>query len=137
MRLEAAYGDTDGDREMLALAEEAGLSGLRGQRHETRPRPRTWTGSSDLLSRLRALGGLKEKKRGCFYFKSKGFLHFHEDPKGMFADLRQVDTRDDRRMKVDTEAGRAACRDALIKHCSDDRCLALSRCRPRRRRGRA
>lgn len=55
-----------------------------------------------LLVRLRQLGTLKERKRGCFYFKSRGFVHFHEDPKGMFADLRQVDARDDRRMKVDT-----------------------------------
>jgi hypothetical protein len=57
-----------------------------------------------LLGRLRALGALRERKRGCFYFKSKGFVHFHEDPKGMFADLRQIDTRDDRRVKVDTSA---------------------------------
>lgn len=57
-----------------------------------------------LLARLRGLGALKERKRGCFYFKSKGFVHFHEDPKGMFADLRQIDTRDDRRVKVDTSA---------------------------------
>ena len=40
-----------------------------------------------LLEQVRALGGLKEKKRGCFYLKSKSFLHFHEDPKGMFADI--------------------------------------------------
>ena len=64
-----------------------------------------------VLIRLRALGGLKERKRGCFYFKSKGFVHFHEDPKGMFADLRQIDSRDDRRMKVDTRAEQ----DALIE----------------------
>ena len=64
-----------------------------------------------LLVRLRALGALKERKRGCFYFKSKGFVHFHEDPKGMFADLRQIDSRDDRRIKVDT----AAEQDALIE----------------------
>ncbi len=64
-----------------------------------------------LLARLRALGALKERKRGCFYFKSKGFVHFHEDPKGMFADLRQIDSRDDRRIKVDT----AAEQDALIE----------------------
>jgi hypothetical protein len=64
-----------------------------------------------LLVRLRALGALKERKRGCFYFKSKGFVHFHEDPKGMFADLRQVDTRDDRRLKVDTPTEQ----DALIE----------------------
>ena len=63
-----------------------------------------------LLVRLRQLGVLKERKRGCFYFKSKGFVHFHEDPKGMFADLRQHDSRDDRRLKVDTPAEQ----DALI-----------------------
>ena len=54
-----------------------------------------------LLVRLRELGVLKERKRGCFYFKGKGFVHFHEDPKGMFADIRQAESRDDRRMKVD------------------------------------
>lgn len=41
-----------------------------------------------LLVRLRALPGLKEKSRGVFYWKSKAFLHFHEDPAGLFADLR-------------------------------------------------
>jgi hypothetical protein len=57
-----------------------------------------------LLVRLRQLGTLRERKRGCFYFKSKGFVHFHEDPQGMFADLRQRDSKDDRRFKVDTPA---------------------------------
>ena len=42
----------------------------------------------DLLADLRGFGGLKEKKRGVFYCKSKAFLHFHEDPAGLFADLR-------------------------------------------------
>ena len=43
-----------------------------------------------LIERLRALPGMVEKKRGVFYFKSRAFLHFHEDPKGMFADIREV-----------------------------------------------
>ena len=51
--------------------------------------------------RAAAAGLLKEKKRGCFYLKSKGFLHFHEDPKGMFADI------EDDRIKVDDPAGAA------------------------------
>ncbi|HEY1425868.1 MAG TPA: hypothetical protein VGF50_04275 [Caulobacteraceae bacterium] len=57
-----------------------------------------------LLQEVRAAGAgvLKEKKRGCFYVKSKGFLHFHEDPKGMFADI------EDDRIKVDDPAGAAA-----------------------------
>jgi hypothetical protein len=41
-----------------------------------------------LLAKLRAIDGLKEKKRGVFYVKSSAFLHFHEDPTGLFADLR-------------------------------------------------
>lgn len=40
-----------------------------------------------LLAQVRALGGIKEVKRGVFYRKSKAFLHFHEDPTGLFADL--------------------------------------------------
>jgi len=51
--------------------------------------------------RAAAAGLLKEKKRGCFYLKSKGFLHFHEDPKGMFADI------GDDRVQVDDPAGAA------------------------------
>ena len=48
-----------------------------------------------LLVQLRALPGLVEKKRGVFYRKSRAFLHFHEDPKGMFADLSEPDERID------------------------------------------
>jgi hypothetical protein len=55
-----------------------------------------------LLAQIRALAVLKEKKRGCFYLKSRGFLHFHEDPKGMFADI------GDDRVRVDEPAGAAA-----------------------------
>jgi hypothetical protein len=41
-----------------------------------------------LLVELRALEGLVEKRPGVFYRKSAAFLHFHEDPAGMFADVR-------------------------------------------------
>jgi hypothetical protein len=41
-----------------------------------------------ILDEIRRLGGLKEKKRGAFYRGSIGFLHFHEDPAGFFADLK-------------------------------------------------
>jgi hypothetical protein len=57
-----------------------------------------------LLGRLRALPGLIERKRGTFYVKSKAFLHFHEDPAGMFADVRAADGKDFDRLKVDTAA---------------------------------
>jgi hypothetical protein len=42
---------------------------------------------ADLLDRIRTRDGIREKKHGVFYRKSKPFLHFHEDPAGMFADL--------------------------------------------------
>jgi hypothetical protein len=44
-------------------------------------------GLSELLDKIRLIEGLKEKKLGIFYRKSKSFLHFHEDPAGLFADL--------------------------------------------------
>ena len=60
----------------------------------------------DLLARLRVMPGLKEKNRGTFYRGSRAFLHFHEDPAGLFADLR---IRDDfQRMRVSTKSERAA-----------------------------
>ena len=60
----------------------------------------------DLLTQLRALPGLTEKKRGVFYRRSKSFLHFHEDPKGMFADLAGADGLDER-IDVTDAAGQA------------------------------
>jgi hypothetical protein len=41
-----------------------------------------------LLAALRALPGLREHNRGVFYRASRAFLHFHEDPAGLFADIR-------------------------------------------------
>jgi len=41
-----------------------------------------------LLNVIRKNDELKEKKPGIFYKQSKAFLHFHEDPSGMFADLK-------------------------------------------------
>ena len=41
-----------------------------------------------LLERLRALGGLKEKRHGVFYRGSRAFLHFHEDAGALYADVR-------------------------------------------------
>jgi len=58
----------------------------------------------DLLAQVRSLQGLVEKKRGVFYRKSRAFLHFHEDPKGMFADISDPDERID----VTEPSGQAA-----------------------------
>lgn len=46
---------------------------------------------SDLLDQIRRRQGLHEKKLGIFYRKSKAFLHFHEDPTGIFADISEGD----------------------------------------------
>jgi hypothetical protein len=43
---------------------------------------------SELLDHLRSIEGLVEKRPGVFYRRSKAFLHFHEDPAGIFVDLR-------------------------------------------------
>lgn len=42
---------------------------------------------SDLLDQIRLRPGIKERGLGIFYRKSKSFLHFHEDPAGVFADI--------------------------------------------------
>lgn len=59
-----------------------------------------------LLVSLRALGVLKEKKRGVFYKGSQACLHFHEDAAGLFADIRSG--KDFDRYRVSTAKERAA-----------------------------
>lgn len=59
-----------------------------------------------LLTALRALPGLKERSRGTFYRKARAFLHFHEDPKGLFADLRDAAGVDFERLDVTEDAAR-------------------------------
>lgn len=60
-----------------------------------------------LLAALRGVADLKEKSRGVFYRASKAFLHFHEDPAGLFADVRGA-SGDFDRYRVETDAERAA-----------------------------
>jgi hypothetical protein len=63
-----------------------------------------------LLTRVRALDGLSEKARGVFYRKSRAFLHFHEDPSGLHADIR-VSGDDFQRHRVEADGEQ----DALIE----------------------
>jgi hypothetical protein len=58
-----------------------------------------------LLQDLRKVSFLVERKRGIFYRGSKAFLHFHEDPSGMHADVRVGDDFD--RYRVETRSERA------------------------------
>jgi hypothetical protein len=63
------------------------------------------------LAEIRRLGTLKEKTRGVFYRRSRAILHFHEDPKGIFADLHV--SADWLRVPVNTPAERVALLRAL------------------------
>jgi hypothetical protein len=60
-----------------------------------------------LLAELRDVEGLREKKRGTFYRGSSAFLHFHEDPAGLFADARLAGP-DFTRLRVSTAAEQRA-----------------------------
>ena len=56
-----------------------------------------------LLFELRRLRLLKEKNRGIFYRGASAFLHFHEDPAGLFADVK-LDGPDFSRRRVSTKS---------------------------------
>lgn len=57
-----------------------------------------------LLSRLRGHPGLGlvERTPGSFYRRSKAWLHFHEDPAGLFADVK-LDGAVFTRMRITTQ----------------------------------
>jgi hypothetical protein len=59
---------------------------------------------NDLLTQLRKLEPLKERKVGVFYLKNNTFLHFHEDPTGIYGDVRIGD--DWQRYRVSNQAER-------------------------------
>jgi len=59
-----------------------------------------------LIVDLRALPGLTEKRPGVFYRGAKAFLHFHEDPAGLFCDARLGGAAFDR-FRVSTAGERA------------------------------
>lgn len=58
-----------------------------------------------LLDCVRALGRLTERTPGSFYLRSSAFLHFHEDPQGLFADVK-LDGKTFARFAVDSAAQR-------------------------------
>jgi len=57
-----------------------------------------------LLAQIRELPGLTERSRGVFYRKGRAFLHFHEDPAGLFADLRDAAGEDFERLDVTADS---------------------------------
>lgn len=57
----------------------------------------------DLLAELRKLPDLVERSRGVFYRRSRAYLHFHEDPSGLHADVRSGDEFARHRVQSRTE----------------------------------
>jgi hypothetical protein len=80
-------------------------------RHAT---PATLDALEPCLAELRSFAELREKKRGTFYRGSRAFLHFHEDPAGLFADVR-LGGDDFTRLRVSTRAEQRALVAALRK----------------------
>ena len=74
-----------------------------GMRHIT---PERLADLEPLLRQLRQVAGLIERKPGVFYRRSRAFLHFHEDPAGLFADVRFAHEFD--RHRVSTAREQAA-----------------------------
>ncbi|MCZ6463167.1 MAG: hypothetical protein O7A09_02430 [Proteobacteria bacterium] len=70
----------------------------------------------DVLEDLRGIDGLVEKKRGVFYRRSRAFLHFHEDPSGLYADVRL--DREFERLRVATKAERRTLLSAVRREVS-------------------
>ena len=64
-----------------------------------------------LLVQIRSRQQLTERKRGIFCLRSKSFVHFHDDPGGVFADLSSGASFE--RFRVVTAEERAAFLKAL------------------------
>jgi hypothetical protein len=74
-----------------------------------------------LLAEIRKREGLVERSPGVFYRKGRAFLHFHEDPRGLHADIR-ADIRPGaawERFRVETKTERQALLSRLGKALSD------------------
>ena len=84
-------------------------------------RPETLKEVEPLLQELRSVPGLVEKRPGVFYRRSKAFLHFHEDPSGLHADVRFGEEFERVRVETDME------HEALIERIKSYVAMAPSR----------
>jgi hypothetical protein len=76
--------------------------------------PKALDALDGLIAAIRARDGLKEPRRGVFYRRGKAWLHFHEDPAGLFADFREG--ADWTRLRVSTAAERKKLL-AMVDRC--------------------
>jgi len=88
--------------------------------------PATFARIAPLLAELRGRPALRETRPGVFSLASRSFLHFHDDPSGIFADVRLA--QEFVRMPVTTRAEQAdlldridACLDAAEARATDRR----------------
>src|SRR5262249_20098897 len=79
-----------------------------------------------LLAELRARTALRERRPGPLQLRSRAFLHFHDDPSGIYADVRLAD--DFVRMRVTTRSEQSDLLDRI------DECLSAVESRADRRR---
>ena len=68
--------------------------------------PEALSALAALLAEIRKREGLVERRPGVFYRKGRAFLHFHEDPSGLHADMRSGAAWE--RVRVETRAERQA-----------------------------
>ena len=95
--------------------------------------PRTLARISPLLEELRARPVLRERRPGVFYIKSRAFLHFHDDPRGIFADVRLAD--EFVRLPVTSSSQQSDLLGRIDDCLSTIESRSLDRCRQRERRG--
>lgn len=86
-----------------------------------------------LLEELRARPVLREPRPGVFELKSRAFLHFHDDPSGVFADVRLAG--DFVRMPVTSSSEQADLLERIDDCLSDLESRATDRRRGRRGTG--
>ena len=68
--------------------------------------PEALSALGGLLGEIRKGEGVVERRPGVFYRKGRAFLHFHEDPSGLHADMRLGAAWE--RVRVETRAERQA-----------------------------
>jgi hypothetical protein len=83
--------------------------------------PATLARIAHLLEALRGRTVLRERRPGVFYLGSRAFLHFHDDPSGVFADVRLAD--EFVRLPVTRREEQLELLDRI------DECLAVAECR--------
>jgi hypothetical protein len=97
--------------------------------------PATFARIEPLLEALRARAALREARPGVFTLKSRAFLHFHDDPSGVYADVRLTDAFV--RMRVSDASEQSDLLERIDDRLSEVEARAEGRARrPRRREGR-